>query len=258
MREAPTVLISPSVERKGEEFSDFSISLSAAYQQALIEAGAVPVILPATQSTSVIAECVKRSDGVLMTGGDDVAPHLYANGLPAPVRRTVNVTPDGGARDLRELLLINEVFRQHKPLLAICRGYQLVNVSLGGSLVADIGRQVPHALNHRRMDKRNEIVHEARLTPDSLLAKIVGRRKLGVNSTHHQAVGRVADPLQVVAASSDGIIEGLELKPGATHWLPFFLGVQFHPERLAARHAEHRAIFRAFTQACMRERRHNL
>jgi putative glutamine amidotransferase len=113
-------------------------------------------------------------------------------------------------------------------------------------------------MNHRRMDKRNEVVHEARLTPDSLLAKIVGRRKLGVNSTHHQAVGRVAKPLRVVAASSDGIVEGLELKPGATHWLPFLLGVQFHPERLAARHAGHRAIFRAFTEACARERKQNL
>jgi putative glutamine amidotransferase len=258
MREAPTVLISPSVERRGQEFSDFSVSLSAAYQQALVDAGAVPVILPATGSRTVIAECVKRSDGVLMTGGEDIDPHLYANGLPPAVRRTVHITEDGGERDLRELMLIDEVFRQRRPLLAICRGYQLLNVSLGGSLVADIRRMVPGAINHRRMDKRNEVVHEARLTPDSLLAKIVGRRKLGVNSTHHQAVGRVAEPLQVVAASSDGIIEGLELKPGASCWLPFLLGVQFHPERMAARHAGHRAIFRAFTQACARERKENL
>ena len=258
MREAPTVLISPSVERQGEEFSDFSVSLSAAYQQALIDAGAVPVILPATRSRAVISECVKRTDGVLMTGGDDVDPHLYANGLPPAVRRTVHVTPDGGARDFRELLLIDEIFRQRRPLLAICRGYQMLNVSLGGSLFADIRQQVPGAINHKRMDKRNEVVHEARLTPDSLLAKIIGRRKLGVNSTHHQAVGRVAEPLRVVAASSDGIIEGVELKPGAARWLPFLLGVQFHPERLAARHAGHRAIFRAFTQACARERKQNL
>ena len=156
----------------------------------------------------------------------------------------MTVTPDGGARDLRELLLIDEVFRQRKPLLAICRGHQMLNVALGGTLVADIPSQLPRAINHRRMDRRSEIVHEVRLTPGSLLAKITGRQRLGVNSTHHQAVARVAAPLKVAAVSSDGIIEGLELKPGAASMLPFLLSVQFHPERLVDRYPEHRAIFR--------------
>ena len=81
---------------------------------------------------------------------------------------------------------------------------------------------------------------------------ISARAKLAVNSTHHQAVGQVASPLQAVAASSDGIVEGLELHPDAAGWLPFLLGVQFHPERLADRYAEHRSIFRVFTRACAR------
>ena len=86
--------------------------------------------------------------------------------------------------------MIDEIFRQRKPLLAICRGHQLLNVAFGGRLIADIRRQVPGALNHRRMDKADELVHEVPLTAGSLLAKIVGGQVLGVNSTHHQAVCR--------------------------------------------------------------------
>src|SRR6266446_3577314 len=187
MSRSPLVLVSPDIEAKGKEFGDLSISLSGNYQEALMSAGAIPVTLAAARSRELIAESVRRCDGVLLTGGDDIDPRLYANGLPARVRRTVDVTPDGGQRDLRELILIDEVFRQRKPLLAICRGHQVVNVALGGTLVGDIGSQLPGALQHERQDKRSQVVHEVRLTAGSLLAKITGRQKLGVNSTHHQA-----------------------------------------------------------------------
>ena len=207
--------------------------------------------LPAAVSRELIAECVSRCDGVLLTGGEDVEPRLYGDRLPPQVRSTVTVTPDGGARDWRELVLIDEAFRQRKPLLAICRGHHLLNVALGGTLVADIPSQIPKAMNHRRLDQPGKIVHEVRLTPGSLLAKIAGGHRLGVNSTHHQAVARVAAPLRVAAVSSDGIIEGLELRPGAAKRLPFLLSVQFHPERLVDRYPEHQAIFRALTRACV-------
>src|SRR2546428_5684601 len=180
MSAPPLILISPNIEKKGDEFGDVSISLSETYQQALMGAGAMPRAMPATLSPELIAQCVARCDGVLLTGGEDVDPRLYGNGLPSRVRRTVNVTPDGGARDLRELMLIDELFRQRKPLLAICRGHQVLNVALGGTLFADIRSQKPQAQNHRRMDKRSQVVHEVRLTADSLLAKITGARKLGV------------------------------------------------------------------------------
>jgi putative glutamine amidotransferase len=258
MTRPPLILISPNVDKKGDEFGDLSISLSETYQQALLNCGAIPIALPATASQNVIAECVGHCDGVLLTGGEDVDPRLYGNGLPPRLRGTVTVTPDGGARDLRELVLIDEVFRQRKPLLGICRGHQMLNVALGGTLVTDILAQRPRALNHRRMDRRSEIVHEARLTPGSLIAKITGGHRLGVNSTHHQAVARVAGPLKVAAVSDDGIIEGLELRPGAAKMLPFLLSVQFHPERLADRYPEHQAIFRALTRACVLNRKNKL
>jgi len=258
MKKPPLILVSPNVESKGDEFGDESISLSETYQQALMGAGAMPMAMPATTSRELVGECVRRCDGVLLTGGEDVDPAIYGNGVGRRLKKTVTVTPDGGKRDVRELLLVDEVFRQGKPLLAICRGHQVVNVALGGTLVLDIPTQLRKAINHRRMDKRSEVVHEVRLTRESLLAKITGRQTLGVNSTHHQAVARVASPLTVSARSADGVIEGLELKPAAAHLLPFFLTVQFHPERLVDRYPEHQAIFRAFTHACVWNRKSHL
>lgn len=246
----PLILVSPHIERKGDEFGDMSISLSERYQAALLGAGAIPVAMPATISRAVVAECVRRTDGVLLTGGEDVEPRLYTRRLPLRLRSTVTVTPDGGARDLREFMLVDEVFRQRKPLLAICRGHQVLNVALGGTLLVDIRRQRPEALNHRRLEQRYEVVHDVQLTPGTLLAKITGETTLGVNSTHHQAVDRPAGPLQVIGRSRDAIAESMQLKPETTHLLPFLLSVQFHPERLADRYAAHRAIFRAFARAC--------
>ncbi len=250
-RRPPVILVTPDIEIKGKEFKDLSLSLSANYLRAILSSGGVPLTMPATTEREVIAECVRHCDGVLLTGGDDLDPRLYTTlaRLPHAVRQTVEVTPDGGARDYRELVLIDEALRQRKPLLAICRGHQLLNVALGGTLLANVPTQMPAALNHRRMDKRSDIVHEVQLTPDSLLAKISGKRKLGVNSTHHQAVCRVAAPLRVVARSPDRVVEGLEMRPGMVG-TPFLLSVQFHPERLADRFAEHAAIFNAFTRAC--------
>ncbi len=263
MTKPPLILVSPGIESHGVEFHDRSISLSEAYLRAVANSGGVPLTMPVGKSRGLISECVQRCDGVLLTGGDDIQPDLYGNGISNKLRRTVGTTPDGGERDLRELILIDEVFHQRKPLLAICRGHQLLNVALGGTLIVDIPTQQPNAINHRRMDRRNTIVHEVRLTPGSLLFKITGRNRLGVNSTHHQAVGRVAEALTPVAVGDDGVVEGLELNPALARksraaLLPFLLSVQFHPERLAERHAEHRMIFQAFIESCVLHRKQNL
>src|ERR1035437_10569303 len=151
MTRPPLILISPTIEKKGDEFGDLSISLSEAYQKALMGVGALPLALSALASRELIAESVRRCDGVLLTAGEDVDPSLYGNGLSPRLRGTVTVTPDGGARDWCELVLIDEVFRQRKPLLGICRGHQILNVALGGTLVAGILGQKPRAKNHRRI-----------------------------------------------------------------------------------------------------------
>ena len=258
MTHTPIILVSASIEKKGDEFGDVSLSLSEAYQSALLGAGAIPLAMPATGSRQVIAECVRRADGVLLTGGEDVDPALYRDQLPAKLRRTVKLTPDGGARDLREVMVVDEVFRQHKSLLAICRGHQVLNVALGGTLVVDILSQVPGAMNHRRPERKSVVVHDVHLTEDSLLAKITGKRTLGVNSTHHQAVEEPAAPLTVTGRSADGVVEAMQLKREVAGLLPFLLSVQFHPERLVDRYPAHRAIFKAFARACAADRKNNL
>jgi putative glutamine amidotransferase len=254
MARLPLILITPSIEKRGVEFHDLSVSLSVKYENAVLQSGGIPIIIPISTDRAILAEIVRRVDGVLMTGGDDINPDIYTKKLPRAVRKTVCMTPDNGNRDLGELILIDEIFRQRKPLLAVCRGHQLLNVALGGTLIADISSYVPKSLNHQRMDKSRELVHEVALTRGSLLSKITGRQTLGVNSTHHQAVSKIAEPLAAVAVSSDGIVEALELKPELSRRLPFLLGVQFHPERLAEKFAEHRAIFRRFIEVCRKKK----
>jgi putative glutamine amidotransferase len=255
-KKAPLILISPYTGDKGKEFGDLSISLSEAYQRAIMVAGGIPLALSCIPSREMIAECVRRCDGVLFTGGDDVDPKLYTKKLSPDLQKTVSV--EGAERDLRELILVDEVFRQRKPLMGVCRGHQMINVALGGTLVVDIKKQVPGALNHRQMAKKGEVVHEARLTRDSMLAKMTGKQNLGVNSTHHQAVGRIAEPLRVTAATDDGIVEAMELRREDAGLLPYLMTVQFHPERLAPRYPEHQELFNSFVQACARNRNTNL
>jgi len=250
----PIILVTPDVEPHGAEMQDMSSSLSGRYQQAVLEAGGLPLIMPLTADRGVIAECVARAEGVMLTGGEDINPDLYPRVAPKAARQAVKITPDDGQRDFRELVLIDEVFRQGKPLLAICRGHQILNVALGGTLYADIPTELPQALSHRQVDKRCDPVHEVRLTGESLLAKIIGKPTLGVNSTHHQAVADIAPPLRATAVSPDGVVEGLELKPKAVECLPFLISVQFHPERLADRYPEHASIFRALVAACLENR----
>jgi putative glutamine amidotransferase len=204
--------------------------------------------LPASAPRKVIAEAVRRCDGVLLTGGDDIDPKWYAPALPKALAKTTG-THDA-QRDVWEKLLIEQVFQQRKPLLGICRGQQMLNVALGGSLLVDIPSQVPNALPHNQMARKAEPVHSVSVAADSLLAKIAGGTTLRVNSTHHQAVGRVARPLRAVAQSADGVIEALELKdPGR---LPFLLTVQFHPERMLDGNARFLRLFSSFVRACTR------
>ena len=250
MGRSPLILVTPSVEKHGVEFNDLSASLSIRYNQAVIEAGGVPVTAPTTLEPAVLADAVERTDGVLLTGGDDINPALYEEELPEEVAQTVEVTPDGGMRDLMELILINEIFKQHKPLLAICRGHQMLNVAFGGKLVADIARQLPGAINHKQMDRAFDLVHEASLTRDSLVSKICKTSVLEMNSTHHQGVLETAEPFAATARSRDGIVEVMELKSECSGILPFLLSLQFHPERLVEKHARYRAIFERFVMVC--------
>jgi putative glutamine amidotransferase len=248
----PLIIISPDFHSKGVEFGDPSLSLSMPYAQAVEACGGIPWVLAHTVSRAQVTEYVRRSDGVMLTGGNDLNPGLYESRIAAGLCDKAVLTRDGGRRDLFELMLLDDVFRQQKPLMAICRGHQLLNVALGGTLFVDLPTQKPSHIRHSRMDRSMEVVHSVRLTRGSLLSKIARNQTLGVNSTHHQAVNRLAPALRVTARSADGVVEAVE-QARDSKLLPFLLSVQFHPERLMNRYVEHRALFESFIQACIAE-----
>src|SRR5688572_9363967 len=247
MQTAPLILITPSTEEKGAEFYDYSISLSQTYLDAVTEAGGLPMVLPCAPSPKVVAEYVRRVDGVMISGGDDIQPELYCDPVPENLKKTVGRTDP--VRDLLETLVVKEAFAQRKPLLAICRGHQILNIALGGTLIIDIRTEVATKINHAQLKQKDRVVHEMTIEPDSIMSRVFGKSRIGVNSSHHQAVQKIAKPLRVTGRSPDGIIEALELRSEDVALMPFLLGVQFHPERLTRAHPEFTELFRSFTEA---------
>lgn len=179
-------------------------------------------------------------EGFLFPGGADLDPALYGRSPSLRCGR-----PDS-RRDRFEPALLRAAMDVTKPVLGICRGFQLIAVVLGGSLYQDIGADFPGAsLNHARFSRAFGIAHSVRVAERGLLASCVGAGPIGVNSLHHQAVDSIPQDLLPCAVSGDGIVEGLEAKDGR-----FLLAVQWHPELLAARYPRQRGLFDAFVRAC--------
>ena len=256
MKFAPLVVIAPSTERRGAEFFDYSMTLSDPYPQAILAVGGIPWILPCSANATFVGECVRRADGVFLTGGDDITPGLYRETLPSKVQKTLS--PTDPARDLFELLLVNETFKQRKPLLAICRGHQLVNIALGGTLFTDLTIEAKPPIEHRRMDLKDRFVHKVLLEPDALITQVLGKPEIEVNSSHHQAIDKLAKPLRTTGRSPDGLVESIELRTEDRDLLPYFIGVQFHPERLVAKYPMFLELFRSFTAACALHRKRSI
>src|SRR3569623_1956577 len=158
MQTAPLILVTPGTDEKGAEFYDYSLSLSQTYLDAVTMAGGLPVVLPCAPSAKLITEHVRRCDGSMVTGGDDIQPELYYPDVPPKLRKTVG--RNDPIRDLLETLLIKEAFAQRKPLLAICRGHQLLNISLGGTLFVDIPTEAPSNVKHSQLELKDRFVHE--------------------------------------------------------------------------------------------------
>jgi len=189
-------------------------------------------------------------DGLCLTGGGDLAPRYYGQ-----ERRPGCKDPDD-ERDEMELALIAAARPRGLPILALCRGIQVLNAALGGTLIQDIALERPASLDHAHHPgrARDELVHEILITPDSRLREIIGADVCAVNSLHHQAVERIASGLRVAARAADGIIEALEPPAGRAAFDEeigrgeFLLGVQFHPEDLQG-HEAMRRIFAFFVRA---------
>lgn len=221
------------------------LGLMPAYLQAVVAAGGVPVMIPLGLSEENLLAIFERIDGLLLPGGGDIDPTEY--------RGDAHVTMWGidEDRDRVEFVMARTAVARQKPLLAICRGIQVLNVALGGSLYEDIATALPEAIKHDyyRIKPRNFLAHSVQVQPGSLLAGQLGKTETAVNSLHHQGIRDLAPDLTTTATAPDGMIEAVEV---TGH--PFALAVQWHPENLVEDDPNMLALFKGLVQAAARER----
>jgi putative glutamine amidotransferase len=220
--------------------------VNATYVKSVLAAGGVPLVLSPLIGPTYAARALDGADGLLLTGGEDIHPAWY-HAEPSP-----HLYPPSRERDLFELALFGVARQLGLPILGICRGIQLVNVAMGGTLFQDLPSERPDALDHNPKAERIARTHALRLTPGSRAAGALGTVTLAVNSFHHQAVRDLANGLVATGWSEDGLIEAVETGPGA----PWMLAVQWHPEEAYAEaDAPERGLFRALIEEAGRRER---
>jgi putative glutamine amidotransferase len=209
------------------------------YIIAVSEAGGVSLLIPSGLTSDAVKTLFERLDGILLTGGGDIAIERY-DGEPH-----ISVAGVDPVRDTTEFALLQAAAESGKPFLGICRGFQVVNVALGGTLYTHIQDQLPGAIEHDydSNSQRQLLAHTIGLEKASAMAGILGETGLKVNSLHHQGAKDLAPSLTPVAYAPDGLVEGLEL-PGH----PFGMAVQWHPEWLMDQPVTRR-LFGAFIEA---------
>jgi putative glutamine amidotransferase len=221
------------------------------YRKAIEDAGGEAVLVYPAPDGHNLAQCVATvgsAHGVLLPGGVDVDPAEYG-GTPHP---TVSLGP--AAYDAFELSVARMALASALPTLAICRGIQVINVALGGTLYQDIEdcyeRPRGFVLQHRQQPPhpRGEATHDVDVLDGSILARLFGVRRVMTNSLHHQALRRIAYPLVAIGWARDGIVEAVEARE--SH--PFFVGVQWHPEEMVGHDEPSRVLFRAFVEEARR------
>lgn len=215
-----------------------TVMLMQSYVNAVMQAGGVPVLIPSQIANDGWDAAYARLDGLLFSGGGDISLE-FSPGEPHP--RIDDVDP---ARDSVESRLIEAAVSDGKPFLGICRGCQILNVALGGTLYTHIPDQLPNALDHHYPgNKRTILVHEVQIEEGTLTAEVYGEPIIRVNSLHHQGLKDIASPLRISGYAPDGLVEAVELPDH-----PFGLAVQWHPEWLTNQEAT-RNLFRKFVEA---------
>lgn len=213
--------------------------VNSTYLHAVQQAGGVPVPLPPQLSAASLQRLGAELSGLLLTGGGDLDPALFHE---APHATLSDVAP---ARDTLETSALHLALHRGLPILAVCRGIQVLNVALGGSLYQDVGTDPGTQILHSQKEPRDQPTHKVKVTPGSRLAETLGTDELEVNSMHHQAIKGLGHGLAAVAWAPDQIVEGAELGDPAR----FVLGVQWHPEELVGHSEPARRLFAALVAA---------
>ena len=228
----PLIAITPN-------FKDGLVSVDYSYVKAIEEVGGTPFILPITKEKENIVKLIEICNGLLMTGGGDIAPKYYGEELhpkadePCPIR------------DEFDFFCFKTAYALKKPIFAICRGIQLVNVALGGTLYQDLPSQFESSVSHRQTQAKFEPSHSVSVEIGTPLYSLIGERKMVANSFHHQAIKRLADELESMAVANDGVIEAVYSKGEG-----YLRGYQWHPERLCGYDEDNRKLFEEFVKTC--------
>ena len=218
------------------------------YVKGVSEAGGVPVVLPPSLSLRAAEALLDGVDGLLLSGGPDLEPGYYGE---RPIPELGTTIPEW---DALEMALLRLALERGMPIFGICRGMQMLNVALGGTLYQDMLSQLgADFLNHWQTTPKSQVTHEVEVLNDSYLAKITDRQTVEVNSYHHQGIKGLADTLTVAARSVDGVIEAIESRDFSERWL---VGVQWHPEGMRDTASGHRNLFEAYVCAAERHASH--
>jgi putative glutamine amidotransferase len=202
------------------------------YLDAVRRSGGVPLMLPANLEPEDAVEALRAADGLLLSGGGDVCSLLYGE-EPHQKSKYQDMR-----RDAAELALARVAMAQELPTLGICRGLQLLNVALGGTLIQDVPSQVPESVKHWSDGLDVLLQHTIRIEDGSLFARVMGTTEMAVNSWHHQAVNALGEGLRISARARDGIVEGIESSEGKP-----VLAFQCHPEECAGTYPEFQRVF---------------
>lgn len=223
---------------------DGKLILKEQYIRAAMEAGAVPLAVPPLADERILDQYIAELDGWIVSGGADVDPSQYGE---EPLPELGPVLPE---RDLFEIGLIRKAAAKDVPILAVCRGMQVLNVAFGGSLYQDVRYFRGDHLQHQQKAAYPVATHTVDIVPGSRLHRIAGKNQIRTNSMHHQAAKTIGSGLSVSARALDGIVEAIE---SASH--RFVLGVQWHPEEMAGFDEDAKKLFRAWIEACKEGRK---
>lgn len=243
MKRKPLIGVLPQFNYKDEK-----IFINPPYMNGVIEAGGLPVLLPFVKKKKDVKKLVKNFDGFLFTGGQDIHPVHYNQPL---CHCSNEISPE---RDALELRLFKMLLKANKPVFGICRGLQLINVALGGTLKQDIleEKETGITLQHFQKTPYHVPVHEILIEKNSLLQQILGKDTIFVNSVHHQGIGVLADGLIPMATSVDHLTEAFQIAA-----LDFGIAVQWHPEQLIKSDLNSRKLFSAFVEAAQIKKNRN-
>lgn len=242
----PRIGVSMNYVHCSRELSELGVSLenqsvnilAEDYTNTIFRSGGIPVLLPVMEETEYTKMLLEDLDGIIISGGDDINPLLSNQ------RYTSKIGPVSHERDQQELFMIEYALKKEIPLMGICRGFQLINVFLGGTLVLDIPTEgyLDHSI---KSTNRYYPVHSVTLSPDSFFEDIFDEEEIWVNSFHHQGVKTLGNNLKSIATSEDHLCEAFEYQGN-----PLILGIQWHPEMMSIVEEKHLNIFKKFIHQC--------